>query len=78
MEWEEVLLFHIANHLATRANAIEVDVNFKESIWVQLNVCDSTKIMLGCVFRSPSRTPVNDDQLHTLLWRIPIAEAHLR
>ena len=50
---------YIANHLATRANAIEVDVNFKESIWVQLNVCDSTNIMLGCIYRSPSSTPVN-------------------
>ena len=32
-----------------------------------INVCDSTKIMLGCVYRSPSSTPVNDDQLHNLL-----------
>ena len=60
---------YIANPLATRANAIEIDANFKESIWVQLNVCDNTKIMLGCVhvYRSSSSTPDNDDKLHTLL-----------
>ena len=58
---------YIAKHLALRAHEIEIDSDFNESIWVQLNISESTKIKLGCVYRSPTSLPVNDDKLHKLL-----------
>ena len=70
IEEEEVargVAVYIANHLATRANAVMIGTGFKESIWVQLNISDSTKLTLGCIYRSPTSSPINDDKLNKLL-----------
>ena len=58
---------YTAKNLSLRAHEIKTDTDFKESIWIQLNLSDSTKIMLGCIYRSPTSSPVNDDKLNRLL-----------
>ena len=58
---------YTADRLASRANQIEMVTDFKESIWIQLNVSENTKLTLGCVYRSPSSSIENDGKLHQLL-----------
>ena len=60
----------ITERLASKANPIEVAADYKESIWVQLNISDSTKLSLGCIYRSPSSPMENDIKLHQMLARV--------
>ena len=58
---------YIAKHLALRAYEIQTDTGFKESIWIQLNLSDSTKVMLGRIYRGPTSSPANNDKFYKLL-----------
>ena len=58
---------YIVKHLALRADEIKTDTVCKKGIWIQLNLSESTKVMLVCTYRSPTSSPANDDNLHKLL-----------
>ncbi|KAK2167915.1 hypothetical protein LSH36_22g03030 [Paralvinella palmiformis] len=67
IEEEEGVAMYITKHLTLRSHEIKTDAVFKESIWIQLNLRKSTKIMLECIYRSPTSSPVTYDKLHKLL-----------
>ena len=51
---------YFANHLI--ASQITLNSDFKESVWCEI-VINSEKILLGCIYRSPSSTPDNNTAL---------------
>ena len=52
-------------------SAFKVDIlsesDFKESVWCEISLKDRDKLLLGCVYRSPSSTSFNNGKLNELI-----------
>ena len=43
------------------------DGGFEESVWCQLSTFNNTKVLLGCIYKSPNTTEQNEKILFSLL-----------
>ena len=59
---------YIANHLI--ATQTKLGPDFKESVWCEI-IINSEKILLGCIYRSPSSSVENNESLNKLLDQLP-------
>ena len=55
---------YTANHI--QANCIETKTKYSESVWIEIPV-KNEKAILGCIYRSPSSTVENNNNLQSLL-----------
>jgi exonuclease III len=48
-------------YVRKKLQAVEVDIDteFKESVWVKLNLKGNDKLLFGCVYKSPSSNEAN-------------------
>ncbi len=46
---------------------LDIVKDFKESVWVNVKIGNNKKVVLGCVYRSPSSDSENNRELETLL-----------
>ncbi len=58
---------YIINHLATRVDPIDLGIDNEESIWLEMKSGKNSKMILGCVYRSPSSSAENDTRLYKAL-----------
>ena len=66
---------YIANHLS--ATQTKLGSDFEESVWCEILI-NSEKILLGCIYRSPSSSVENNKSLNELLDHLPsIQHDHL-
>ena len=58
---------YVADHLTTRVNQINIGIANKDSIWLEIKSGKNSKVIFGCIYRSPSSTLDDDTKLHTIL-----------
>lgn len=61
---------YVADHLATKVNLVNMDSEYRDSIWLEMTTGAGGKVTLGCVYRSPSSTPDDDAKLHNMLGKL--------
>ncbi|KAK3106090.1 hypothetical protein FSP39_012594 [Pinctada imbricata] len=62
------VLLYVRNEL--KAVEVESGSEFKESVWVKINLKDNDKLLLGCVYKSPSSTEENHKLLNDMVRNI--------
>ncbi|KAJ8317154.1 hypothetical protein KUTeg_005058 [Tegillarca granosa] len=58
--------------MITKANRLEDmdQYSFKESIWCEINLCGNDRLIIRCVYRSPSSSTANDKNLVKLFNKV--------
>ena len=63
----------VALYVKTHLNAFETNFSdkafFSDSVWCQINLINDDKLLIGCVYRSPSSSSENNKNLSNLLER---------
>ena len=68
---------YIRDTLASSLSDVNVDVGFRESVWVEVNV-DDTKVLVGCIYRSKRNSNhVNNRALCTLIEKLNKDRPHV-
>lgn len=59
-------------YVRKKLQAVEVDIDteFKESVWVKLNLKGNDKLLFGCVYKSPSSNEANLTALNGLISKV--------
>ena len=55
----------------TALTEVSLNTTYQESIWLNIKLNGKDKLLLGCVYRSPSSTEQNNIKLFNLLQQIP-------
>jgi hypothetical protein len=50
-----------------KSEEIKFNVKFEESVWAQIRLNNNDMLLLGCIYKSPSSSPENLDELSKLL-----------
>jgi hypothetical protein len=50
-----------------KAVEVHMDTEFHENVWVSINLADKSRLLLGCIYKSPSSTEENHRHLNQLL-----------
>jgi exonuclease III len=50
-----------------KSEEIKFNVKFEESVWAQIRLNNNDMLLLGCIYKSPSSSPDNLDELNKLL-----------
>ena len=50
-----------------KSEEIQFNVKFEESVWAQIRLNNNDMLLLGCIYKSPSSSPENLDELNKLL-----------
>ena len=58
---------YVKSELRTTVCNVDKSNHFEESVWVELQLRDSTKLLLGCLYRSPNSSTSNNDDLCRLI-----------
>lgn len=53
-----------------QAVEVDIDTEFKESVWVKLNLKGNDKLLFGCVYKSPSSNEANLTALNGLISKV--------
>ena len=53
-----------------QAVEVDIDTEFKESVWVKLNLKGNNKLLFGCVYKSPSSNEANLTALNGLISKV--------
>ena len=62
------ILVYVLNTLSV--SQVSFNFNFEESVWLELKLINSSKLLFGCVYRSPNSSNRNNDELINLLKHI--------
>ena len=60
---------YIRNHISAEQITFE-DSNVHDSVWIEVNLLNSDKLLIGCVYRSPNADSVYNDNVNKLLVHI--------
>ena len=50
-----------------KSEEIQFNMKFEESVWSQIRLNNNDMLLLGCIYKSPSSSPENLDELNKLL-----------
>ena len=50
-----------------KSEEIKFNVKFEESVWTQIKLNNKGMLLLGCIYKSPNKSPENLDELNKLL-----------
>jgi hypothetical protein len=50
-----------------KSEEIQFNVKFEESVWAHIRLINNDMLLLGCIYKSPSSSPENLDELNKLL-----------
>ncbi|KAK2170409.1 hypothetical protein LSH36_3g26070 [Paralvinella palmiformis] len=64
------IAIYVSNSIDHLVTAVSLNT-YKESIWLNIKLKGKDKLLLGCVYRSPSSTEQNNIKLFNLLQQIP-------
>ena len=57
----------IANSMNHQSTAVSMRTPYEESVWVSIDMKGHDKLLVGCVYRSPSSTELNNARLCQLI-----------
>ena len=58
-----------------KAVEVKIDHDFKECVLVKVNLRNRDKLLVGCIYKSPSSSDENHDKLNELLLHVSKLEA---
>ena len=58
---------YISHRISDRVTELKVNTDFHECLWLNLSLRGTDKLLMGCIYRSPSSTTENDYNLCNML-----------
>ena len=68
------IAIYVSNSIDQLVTEISLNTTYEETIWLNIKLKGKDKLLLGCVYRSPSSTGQNNIKLFNLLQQIPEIE----
>ena len=65
------IAIYVSNSIDHLVTEVSMNSTYQESIWLCIKLKGNDKLLLGCVYRSPSSTEQNNTKLFHLLQQIP-------
>ncbi|KAK2147853.1 hypothetical protein LSH36_534g01000 [Paralvinella palmiformis] len=65
------IAIYVSNSIDHLVTEISLNTTYEETIWLNIKLKGKDKLLLGCVYRSPSSTGQNNIKLFNLLQQIP-------
>ena len=61
------ICIYVSSRLNSHEHELEDTMNYKESVWVIINLNGSDRLLCGCIYRSPVSNDTNNDNLRSLI-----------
>ncbi|VDI61927.1 Hypothetical predicted protein [Mytilus galloprovincialis] len=62
------ILIYVKREL--KAVEVNIESEFKEHVWVKINLKDNDKLLTGCIYKIPSSDKTNHENLDELLMKV--------
>ena len=61
------IAIYISHRISDRVTELKVNTDFRECVWLNLSLRGRDKLLMGCIYRSPSSITENDYNLWNML-----------